>query len=235
MKNLTLKHLHDWKVSINEAKSIQANLSKKVILRDKFSDIHYVAGTDVGLVADKKSACGVVVVLNYPELEIVDYSVAYRQLEFPYIPGFLSFREAPVLLDAFKSLQTIPSVIICDGQGIAHPRCFGLACHLGILTGLPAIGVAKSRLIGKYDIPSVEKGSKSTLFHNGRQIGTVLRTRTGIKPVFVSPGHLVSFNTASALTLACCTRFRLPETTRQAHNLATKEAKKVLPVSSLND
>ena len=124
MKNLTLKHLHDWKVSINEAKSIQANLSKKVILRDKFSDIHYVAGTDVGLVADKKSACGVVVVLNYPELEIVDYSVAYRQLEFPYIPGFLSFREAPVLLDAFKSLQTIPSVIICDGQGIAHPRCF---------------------------------------------------------------------------------------------------------------
>ncbi len=215
-------YCHPWNVSVSEAKTIQERLSQKIIVRDEFKDINYVAGTDVGINSKQKIACGAVIVLKFPELSVVERAFEYQELVFPYIPGYLSFREAPVLIRAFENLSILPNLILCDGQGIAHPRNFGLACHMGLLTGIPTIGVAKSRLIGSYSEPKTAKGFSSILYHQSQQIGNVIRTRTGVKPLFVSPGHKIGFRSAVTLTLACCTRYKLPETTRLAHKFATE-------------
>jgi deoxyribonuclease V len=151
---------------------------------------------------------------------LIEHAIARRPTTFPYIPGLLSFREIPVLLDAIEALGRRPDLLICDGQGIAHPRRFGLACHLGVLTDLPAIGVAKSRLTGKHEVVPDRKGAWVPLRDGDDVIGAVLRTRRGVRPVYVSPGHKVSLESAIRLTLDCITRFRLPETTRWADRLA---------------
>jgi deoxyribonuclease V len=211
---------HSWNVSPSEARAIQEDLRGRVITQDDFGDIRQVAGTDVAFEEQGRVTRGAVALLEYPGLELIEHAIARRPTSFPYIPGLLSFREIPVLLDAIEALGRRPNLVICDGQGIAHPRRFGLACHLGVLTGLPSIGVAKSRLTGKHEVVPDRKGAWVPLRDGEDVIGAVLRTRRGVRPVYVSPGHKVSLESAIRLTLDCVTRFRLPETTRWADRLA---------------
>jgi len=177
-----------------------------------------VAGVDAGYRDDMARAA--VVVLTYPGLEVTDYATADRPVTFPYIPGLLTFREAPAVLDAMEKLTTLPDLLIFDGQGIAHPRRLGIASHIGVLLDMPAIGCAKSRLCGRHEEPDSEKGSHVPLIHNGDIIGAVTRTRNNVKPVFVSPGHRIDLPTSVEYVLSCCRKYRLPETTRQADHLA---------------
>lgn len=213
--------MHDWPTDIPSAITLQHALRKQIVVADDFGTITTVAGVDAGFEDGQTIARAAVVVLAFPELKPLDYALARRPVEFPYVPGLLSFRETPVLLDALQQLRATPDLIICDGQGIAHPRRFGIACHLGLLTSIPTIGCAKSRLIGHHDQLPNERGARMPLLDNGEQIGVVLRTRTGVKPVYVSPGNRVGMEAAVQFTLACLTKYRLPETTRAAHNLAS--------------
>ncbi|NEQ88389.1 MAG: deoxyribonuclease V, partial [Moorea sp. SIO2I5] len=166
-----------------------------------------------------------VAVLSFPDLQLRENAIARRPTTFPYVPGFLSFREVPVVLDALEKISIIPDLILCDGQGIAHPRRFGLACHLGVLTDIPTIGVAKSRFIGDHEELPENKGNWQPLSHDGEIIGAVVRTRTGVKPVYVSIGHRISLPTAIDYVLRCTSRYRLPETTRWADQLASNRIK----------
>lgn len=210
--------LHSWHVTTNEARQLQDKLRNKLIQKDQFTEIRTIVGVDVG--HRNGITLASVVVLNYPKLQIVDGVVAESRVNFPYIPGYLSFREIPPLLVAFARLKTIPDLIIVDGQGIAHPRRFGLACHLGLILDIPTIGCAKSRLCGEYIEPAEEKGSFSHIIDNDEIIGVALRTRTNVNVVYVSIGHRISLESAQNITLSCCPKYRLPETTRYAHKAA---------------
>jgi deoxyribonuclease V len=212
---------HPWQVSIEEAKTIQLELVGRVITEDDFGEVHTVAGIDVGFEDNNRMARAAVAVLSYPGLELIDQAVVRRPVEFPYVPGFLSFREIPAALQALERLEHQPDLILCDGQGRAHPRRFGLASHLGVYIDRPTVGVAKTRLIGEYREPGLRRGSHTPLVDGSEVIGAVLRTRTRIKPLFVSIGHRVSLPSAIDYTLSCCTRYKLPETTRWAHRLAS--------------
>lgn len=183
--------------------------------------IEGVAGVDVGFEDEGRITRAAVAVLRYPELNLVDRAVARLPTAFPYVPGLLSFRELPAVLEAIRLLSIRPDLFLCDGQGLAHPRRFGIACHLGVLLNAPSIGVAKTRLWGACGEPPDVRGAWTPLLDGGETIGAVLRTRVGVKPLFVSVGHRVSLETAIHWVLACTTRFRLPETTRQAHRLAS--------------
>lgn len=212
---------HSWKLTPLEAIALQKEFAQRVERADRLPAIRHVAGVDVGFEEDGRVTRAAVAVLSFPELELLESALARRPTEFPYVPGLLSFRELPAVLAALARLKTAPDLILCDGQGIAHPRRFGIACHLGVLLDLPAIGVGKTRLLGTHAEPPDVKGAWAPLLDKEETIGAVLRTRRGVKPVYVSIGHRVSLNTAIALTLACTTRYRLPETTRQAHRLAS--------------
>lgn len=212
---------HSWDVSIAEAKQIQLELAQRVILKDQFESPRFVAGVDVGFEQNGKVTRAAIAVLNYPDLTLVDKSLVRCTTVFPYVPGYLSFRELPAVLKALDQLKTIPDMFLCDGQGIAHPRRFGIACHLGVLTDIPSIGVAKSRLVGTYQEPGLNKGDQSSLYDKGEVIGVVLRTRHHVKPLFVSPGHRMTMTSATHWVLNCTSRYRLPETTRYAHQLAS--------------
>lgn len=203
------------------ARAIQERLAGSVTGTDQIGPVHLVAGIDVGPARDSDRIQGAIVVLSYPDLMVVEETVAQRKADFPYVPGYLSFREIPVVLDAFEHLRTAPDLVICDGQGLAHPRRFGLACHLGVLLDIASIGAAKTRLIGTHDDPLVAKGSTAPLMDRGEVIGAALRTRAGVRPLYVSIGHRLSLETAVGFVLGCCTRYRLPETTRAAHRLAS--------------
>ena len=218
---MQLRHPHPWTVSFEQAREIQLELRDRVIRRDRHGPIRTVAGVDVGLTGDRQFARAAVSVLSFPELTPVAAAVARRKMRFPYVPGYLSFREIPAVLAALDKLSCLPDLILCDGQGTAHPRRFGIACHLGVLTDLPTIGVGKTRLCGSFTLPGPRKGDWSPLKDGSEVIGCVLRTRDGTKPVFVSIGHRVSLAGARELVLACCPRYRLPETTRTAHRLAS--------------
>jgi deoxyribonuclease V len=219
--------MHDWPTTLDEALAIQERLRAQVIAHDDFEAITSVAGVDAGYEPDPAGPEGqtlaraAVVVLAYPSLEPLDYVVARRPALFPYIPGFLSFREAPAVLAALDELRVRPDLLICDGHGIAHPRRLGIAAHIGVLAGLPAIGCAKSLLVGHHGPLPDERGASVPLIHRGEQIGVVLRTRVGVKPVYISIGHRISRPTAIALVMACVTKYRLPETTRAADGLAS--------------
>lgn len=214
---------HPWNVSLEQAKAIQLSLAQKVITHDDIpSEISYVAGIDVGFV-DKQTTRAAIVVLDYPQLSVHETALGYTPILFPYIPGYLSFREIPAILQALQQLRTIPDLILCDGQGIAHPRRLGIASHLGVLTGLPSIGIAKSRYIGDYQEPKQDKGAWSPLLHEQQIIGAVLRSRANVKPLFISCGNRVSLETAISLSMACVTRYRLPEPTRLADKLASQK------------
>jgi len=213
--------VHSWNLTPRAAIAVQQRLRSKVVRMGRPRTVRTVAGTDVGFERGGAIARAAVAVLSFPELELVDYAVARRPARFPYVPGLLSFRELPALLAALDRLRVRPDLLLCDGHGPAHPRRFGLACHLGVLRGIPSIGVAKSRLIGDHAEPAQRRGAWAPLRHHGETIGAVLRSRTGTHPIFVSVGHRVSLPTAVRYVLACTTRFRLPETTRWAHRLAS--------------
>jgi deoxyribonuclease V len=217
--------MHDWPTTLEEAQAIQQRLRSQVITHDDFGEIRTIAGVDAGYEGDPQAgqalARAAVVVLAYPSLEPLDYVVARRPAPFPYIPGFLSFREAPAVLAALEELRVRPDLLICDGQGIAHPRRLGIAAHVGLLAGIPSIGCAKSLLVGRHDPVPDERGAYVPLIHRGEQVGVVLRTRVGVKPVYVSVGHRVSLSSAIGFVMSCVTKYRLPETTRAADGLAS--------------
>ena len=212
---------HPWNVSPAEAMEIQRQLRGKVSKERSFGEVHTVAGVDVGFKGEVARAA--VVVLSYPELQPLDYSVAELPVEFPYIPGLLSFREGPSVLAALEKLATEPDLFIFDAQGLAHPRRMGLASHIGIIIDRPSIGCAKSRLCGTHHQPGPERGSYVHLYDDGEIIGAVVRTRTGVKPLYVSIGHRIDLESAIEYVLGCCRNHRLPETTRYAHRVAGGE------------
>jgi deoxyribonuclease V len=213
--------MQPWPTTITAARAVQQRLRGRVIARDRLGKLRHVAGIDVGFDDDGHTARAAVVVFTFPELLACAQSVARRKVRFPYVPGYLSFREIPVVLAALSKLRIKPDLLLCDGQGYAHPRRFGLACHIGVLTNIPSIGVAKSRLIGEHGALARAKGSWTPLFDGDELIGAVLRTRTDTKPLYVSIGHRVSLATAIDMVLRCTTKYRLPETTRAADHLAS--------------
>ena len=222
MKIETAPHIfHRWDVSTSEAREIQQRLAQQVIAKDQISDLKYVAGIDVGFPAKGTKTRAVVVILDFRDLSFVEHSVAVEPTVFPYIPGLLSFREAPAILSAFKKIKTKPDVLLCDGQGIAHPRRLGIAAHVGLWVGIPSIGVAKSRLSGTHPELPPGKGSSVALMDGDEQLGVVLRSRSNVKPLYISIGHMISLSTAVSIVQKCITRYRLPETTRKAHHLAS--------------
>ena len=213
---------HPWVKTVSEAKLIQERLRDEVITSDCLGDVKYVAGVDLGFENKYTVSVAAVAVLTYPELEPVEQAIARIPTAFPYVPGYLSFREIPAILSALPKLKITPDLILCDGQGRAHPRRLGLASHLGVLLDLPTIGVAKSLLIGKHEPVPLEKGSWKPLIDKDETIGVVLRSRTNVKPIYVSIGHKISLPTARKYVMGCLTRYRLPETTRRADKLASQ-------------
>jgi len=211
---------HPWDMLPQDARQLQMKLAARIVREKKLGTVKTVAGIDVGLKGDR--VCAAVVVLNFPKLDVAAQSTATRRVTYPYIPGLLSFREGPVILDALDRLDRKPDLLIFDGQGIAHPCRLGIASHIGLLSDLPSIGCAKSRLCGQYQEPDVERGSHVPLMDHGEAIGAIVRTRTNVKPVYVSIGHRLDLQTCIDVVLACCKGYRLPETTRQAHRLASE-------------
>lgn len=215
------RHFHSWDVTPQEAIPIQQQLRARVIPQGKVGKPNLVAGADVAFVGETAHAC--VVVLTFPRLDIVETVVHKEQVSFPYIPGLLSFRETPALAQAFGKLKHVPDVIFIDGQGLAHPRAAGIACHIGVILDWPTIGCAKSLLYGAYKEPKQARGSVAELRDDeGRVIGAVVRTKDGVQPVFVSIGHKIDLAQAIELTLACGKGYRIPEPTRQADILADR-------------
>jgi deoxyribonuclease V len=216
-----MRTVHAWPTDVATARDIQESLRSQVIHEDSFEPVNHVAGIDVGFEDQGLITRAAVVVLEFPGLEMYEQAVSRTAMRFPYVPGYHSFRELPAVLQALERLACKPDLLLCDGQGLAHPRRFGLACHLGVLTDMPSIGVAKSRLIGTHDVLPAEKGQWVPLLDKGETIGAVVRTRTNVSPLYVSIGHRISLATAVDYVLRCTTRFRLPETTRLAHRLAS--------------
>ena len=222
--------LHAWDLSPKDAIALQKALAGAVVRSDRFGPvgrraIKRVAGVDAAFADGGRTIRAAVVMLTYPGLDVTDQILIERPTTFPYVPGLLSFREVPALLEALRQLPTMPDLILCDGHGYAHPRRFGLACHLGLWLDVPTIGVAKSRLTGSHDEPGPAKGDIAWLLADkglrpGERLGAVLRTRERVKPVYVSAGHRISLKTAVTLTLRCATRYRLPEPTRLADKLS---------------
>ena len=218
---MKLNNPHPWVKTASEAKVIQEQLRHQVITQDCLGKVQYVAGVDIGFEDNYAISKAAVAVLSFPELELVEQAIARIPTAFPYVPGYLSFREIPAILTAFPQLKITPDLILCDGQGYAHPRRFGLACHLGVLLDLPTIGVAKSLLTGKHEAVPTEKGNWQPLIDKKETIGVVLRSRTNVKPIYVSVGHKISLPTAIDYVMSCLTKYRLPETTRWADKLAS--------------
>jgi deoxyribonuclease V len=216
LKGMDYQNLHPWNVTAREAITIQADLRKRIELKDSFNQIRVVAGADVSFDKSKKEGYGGVIAYSFPELEEIERRGVRKEVTFPYVPGLLAFREAPVLLDAFASLKVDPDVILFDGQGLAHFRRMGIATHMGILLNKPAIGCAKSRLIGSFEEPEDDVGSYSPLVDRGETVGVVLRTRKRVRPIFVSPGHKISLKTCVDIVLKCVDDYRIPKPTREA-------------------
>ena len=235
---------HPWNVSPQEAIKLQKKLRRRIILKKDFSEVTKIAGADISFAKKSNKAYAAVIIFSFPDnrrlddasealnrmvqgethrqLEVLEERHAIGNLSFPYIPGLLTFREGPLLIEAFKKIKSEPDVIIFDGQGIAHPKRLGLATHMGILLGKPTIGCAKSRLIGTYEEPEKKKGSHSLLRDDGEVIGAVLRTRENVSPVFISPGHKIGLKSSIEIVLKCLKGYRLPEPTRQAHLLVNR-------------
>jgi len=212
-----VENLHSWQVSPAQALDIQRKLAAQVSKSSEITAPRFIAGVDISTGKREGMATAAVVVLNYPELRLVETKVNQGRLELPYIPGLLSFRESPLILAVCQKLTITPDLILVDGQGIAHPRRMGLASHLGLFLNTPTIGCAKSLLCGTYEVPGEEPGSYAEVVDRGETIGVALRTRLGVKPVFVSIGHKVDLNTAIYWVMQCCRGYRLPEPTRLAH------------------
>jgi len=211
---------HPWNLSIDEAKALQVSLSKKIVLEAQFSfyDIKSIAGCDISF--NNKKACASIVLMSFPELKVIEQIRITKEVVFPYIPEYLSFREGPIIIDLLQRVKNNAAVFLFDSQGLAHPRRLGLASHIGVLFDIPTIGVAKSLLYGRCKAPGIERGSKSPIFSPGGEInGFVVRTRTNVKPVFVSCGHKINLDLAIDIVLYS-SRFRIPEPIRRAHILS---------------
>ena len=212
-----------WDLSPAEARVLQERLASQAETRDRLGAPALVAGIDVGFEDHGRLTRAAVAVLGFADLQLVESALVRRPTGFPYVPGLLSFREIPAALGALAALACTPDLLLCDGQGLAHPRRFGLACHLGWLVDVPTIGVAKSRLLGDYAPPPADRGAWSPLWDRGDLVGAAVRTRRGVKPLFVSPGHRIDVASAVRLTLVCTDRYRLPEPSRTAHRLASDD------------
>ena len=213
--------LHSWNLAPRQAMAVQAELRERLVLAWDGREITTVGGVDVSVKEGRSRAA--VVVLGYPRLEFLEATSAERPVAFPYVPGLLAFREGPAILAAWEQLERKPDLLVFDGQGIAHPRGLGIAAHIGLWLERPSIGVAKSRLYGRHDEPGPMRGEGAELWDQRDPscvIGCVLRTRTNVKPVYVSPGHLIDLPHAVEYVLVCCTRYRLPEPIRWAHRVA---------------
>ena len=212
-----MERLHSWQVSTAQALNIQRRLAAQVSRSSQVTTPRSIAGVDISAGKAQEMAIGAVVVLEYPELRLVETKVAQGRIDFPYVPGLLSFREAPLTLAACEKLTVSPDLILVDGQGIAHPRRLGLASHLGLFLNTPTIGCAKSLLCGQHQEPGIEPGSYAEVVDEGETIGVAMRTRLGAKPVYVSIGHKIDLETAIYWVLECCRGYRIPEPTRLAH------------------
>ena len=233
---MKVESLHSWQVSTAQALEIQQRLAAQVSKRSEVITPRFIAGVDISAGKGEGMARGAVVVLQYPELRVVEIKVARGKLDFPYIPGLLSFRESPLTLAACQELAITPDLILVDGQGIAHPRRLGLASHLGLLLNTPTIGCAKSILCGSYEAPGNEPGSHTEVVDRGEIIGAALRTKLGVKPIYVSIGHKVDLQTAVYWVMNCCRGYRLPEPARLAHLAAggnlKSERDTIVPMAS---
>ena len=220
---MTFPDLHSWDMTYAEAVALQRRFSERIVFRNELpSLLRTVAGVDVSYEKHGDLFFAAVVVLSYPEMQVVEEASARGTVSFPYIPGLLSFRELPIVLDAFRRLRTVPDAVLVDGQGIAHPRRLGIASHLGLWIDCPTVGCAKSRLCGDHDPPGSDRGDRAPLLLKGEEVGTVLTTRTGVRPLYVSPGHKIDIDSAAQLVLACGRRTRMPEATRLAHLLTNR-------------
>ena len=214
--------LHNFDLDPAAARRLQEDLAPRLVAAPPLDldRVRYVAGADVSTGEDM--AYATVAVLSFPDLSLVEVQGFEASLTFPYVPGLLSFREIPSVAGALEKVQTPIDVVIFDAQGLAHPRRMGLASHMGLFLDVPTVGCAKSRLVGEYEEPGAEKGDATDLVHRGEVVGRVVRTRTSVSPVYVSVGNRVDLESAVELVLACCTKYRLPETTRYAHRTANQ-------------
>ena len=220
---------HAWSVTPGQAIRIQTKLTGRVVRRGRVNRLRLAAGADLAFSPDQTECIAGVVVWDVQAGKIVEQQVARRKLRFPYVPGLLSFREAPAILAALRKIQCEPDVFLFDGQGTAHPRRFGLACHVGLLIDRPSLGCAKSLLIGRCSSLPRRRGSTTPLLDQGERIGMVVRTRQSVRPIYVSTGHRLSLDAAVEITLKCCTRYRLPEPTRLADQLVGREKRSPVP------
>lgn len=219
---MQLQLQHPWNLSEQEAIELQEELALKVIKKDSFTTIDYVAGVDVAYSINNDKIVAAIVILDSKTLKLVETVVVEDNLHFPYIPGLFSFRELPPIIKAFEQVKTIPQLVVCDGQGIAHPRRFGLASHLGVIFDIPTIGCGKTKFVGDFIEPGIQRGAYAPLHDNSEIIGNVLRTQDNVKPIFISIGHRICLSTACDWILRLSPRYRLPETTRQADQLVRK-------------
>ena len=215
--------LHPWDITPKEAIALQKQLASQVVSKPLPERITLIAGADVGYSSSYNSAVAALAIYTYPSLEFRELVQFSDKIAYPYVPGLLSFRELPLLLKTFPLLQQQPDVVLCDGQGVAHPRRLGLASHLGLWLDLPTVGCAKSRLVGTHGKIGPKKGQYRSLLHRRERVGVVLRTRTMVKPLYVSPGHLADVQSSRRLVIRCCSKYRLPEPIRRAH-LAVQRA-----------
>lgn len=217
---MQLNHRHDWNLTAQQAIALQKTLAAEVVsnLPIDLTSVQLIAGVDVSVKDNVSQAA--VVISTFPDLQPVETVLAQQPTPFPYIPGLLSFREGPVLVEAFEKLEHVPDVFIFDGMGIAHPRRIGIASQMGLWLQKPTIGCGKTHFIGSYDEPKPERAAWSELRDRGDVIGAVLRTRDRVKPVYISPGHLADLATSVELVMRCVTKYRLPEPIRMAHNAA---------------
>ncbi len=229
---MKIKNLHSWNVTYKEAITIQQTLREKLILDDKKNPdkIRTIAGADISYSRGDNIFFAAVVLLEFPSMEVIAETFFTQRVSFPYIPGLLTFREGPPLLKAFEKLRTIPDVAIFDGQGIAHPRGLGLASHMGLLLDIPAIGCAKTRLVGQYSDVNNERGSYSSLILDDKVVGAVLRTKKNVKPVFISQGHKIGLKRSVEIILSSCTGYKLPEPVRKAHLTVNRIRTKMIEV-----
>jgi len=224
IKDVKIHRLHTWQISTAQAKQIQMELASRVSRKSVAIKPRFIAGVDISAPDAKGIARAAAVILNYPELEVIEVRTAEDKLNLPYIPGLLSFREAPLVLAACQKLSTDPDIILVDGQGIAHPRRFGIASHIGLLLNTPTIGCAKSRLCGNHAPVNAEAGAYAELTDKGEIIGVAMRTKTGVNPIYVSIGHKIDLPTAIHWVIKCCRNKRLPEPCRLAHLAASSKS-----------
>ena len=232
-RGVKILRLHSWQLDRTQARELQLKLATQVVKTSQILKPRFIAGMDISASKTDGTARAAAVILKYPELEVVEVKTVTGKLEFPYIPGLLSFREAPLTLAVSEKLSLAPDLILVDGQGILHPRRFGLASHLGLFLDTPTIGCAKSLLCGEHREPSIEPGSHSHVVDKGEVIGAALRTKAGTTPIYISIGHKIDLDSAMRWAMQCCRGFRVPEPTRLAHLAAGGNLKEQLVKSEL--